>query len=662
MAKKKREISPVDKLEVHRDGKAVIAGHIDVVNINPQPEISATLLDPFASVPPLPIPFVNRPALTRPVIEKLHSPSGMVGLIALEGMGGVGKTMVALAICHEQSIRTRFPDGIVWVNVGKEAKLTKEDRIGRVTNALNLRFDAYTEDAYRTLFSNKSVLVVLDDVWNTKVIEPLLIPPGRSRLLYTSRDRGLAGPLGADNYDVGILDDRQARHFLAVWSGREKTTLPEPITTKILGECKGLALALAMIGAVLKGQRDQRWKYLLDDLRQARNLRKVGVRPSGYQHEDLHAAIAVSVNALAPESKSKYLRLAPLLEDMTAAKALLHSLWGGGEREIDDLICLFVGRSLASRDAEDGIRIHDLQLDYARGENTDPAGLLLQHRALLRSLHIVRPHPEQFASQMTGRLLAHQSQPGVAALLQVLDSCSSRPRLRPLRPTLEPADGPTERVLEGNTGEIVAVALSADGRRVVSGSNDGKLSVWDLDGQQQPRVLEGHRGPVGAVALSADGKRAVSGSDDGTLRVWDLEGEQQPLVLKSCTAIVVQLALSADGKRAVSGSYEQTLRVWDLESQQQPGILEGHTDLVLEVAMSADGKRVVSFGDDTLRVWDLESKQMRVLRTGFAAPLALSADGGRAVFGSHDETLRVWDLESQQQPRVLEGRAESVLR
>ena len=58
------------------------------------------------------------------------------------------------------------------------------------------------------------------------------------------------------------------------------------------------------------------------------------------------------------------------------------------------------------------------------------------------------------------------------------------------------------------------------------------------------------------MALTADGKRAVSGSSDYTLRVWDLEGNQPPRVLEGHTDVVTAVALTADGKRAVSGSYD----------------------------------------------------------------------------------------------------------
>ena len=188
-----------------------------------------------------------------------------------------------------------------------------------------------------------------------------------------------------------------------------------------------------------------------------------------------------------------------------------------------------------------------------------------------------------------------KTKPGIAAFLENLDACAPRPRLWPLWPTLEAAGGPMLRVLEGHTDTVRAVALSADGRRAVSGSSDKTVRVWDLEGDQPPRVLEGHTGAVKAVALLADGKRAISGSDDKTIRVWDLEGGVPPRVLEGHTNQVNAVAISANGKRAISGSgsfvssIDNSVRIWDLEGDQPPHVLKGHTGPVKAVALSADG-------------------------------------------------------------------------
>jgi WD40 repeat protein len=66
------------------------------------------------------------------------------------------------------------------------------------------------------------------------------------------------------------------------------------------------------------------------------------------------------------------------------------------------------------------------------------------------------------------------------------------------------------------------VAITPDGKRAVSSSDDHALKLWDLETGRTLRTLEGHSGWVWGVAVTPDGKRAVSSSNDHTLKVWDL--------------------------------------------------------------------------------------------------------------------------------------------
>ena len=220
------------------------------------------------------------------------------------------------------------------------------------------------------------------------------------------------------------------------------------------------------------------------------------------------------------------------------------------------------------------------------------------------------------------------------------------------------------RVLEGHTGTVFSVALCADGRRAVSGSEDGTLRVWNLDTGACLRVFEGHTWAVNSVALCADGRRAVSGSQDKTLRVWDLDTGACLRVLEGHSETVKSVAVYRDGRRAVSGSWDGTLRVWNLDTGACLRVLEGHSGGVNSVAVFPDSRRAVSGSRDrTLCVWNLDTGGCpRELHghTGSVNSVAVHADGRRVLSAageehSQDMTLRVWDLNWGECLRVLEG-------
>ncbi|QIS21379.1 TIR domain-containing protein [Nocardia terpenica] len=224
----------------------------------------------------------------------------------------------------------------------------------------------------------------------------------------------------------------------------------------------------------------------------------------------------------------------------------------------------------------------------------------------------------------------------------------------------------------GTLDIVSGVAFSPDGKRIVSGSFDKTLRLWDAaTGKPIGTPLTGHTAGVNGVAFSPDGKRIVSGSDDGTLRLWDADsGQPIGTPLTGHTDSVNSVAFSPDGNRIISGSTDGTLRLWDTNSGQPIGApLNGHTDTPLigrtrdasrdmnkgvnTVAFSPDGKRIVSGGfDGTLRLWDTDSGQpIGVPLTGHTdsvTSVAFSPDGKRIVSGSNDQTVRLWDADSGQ--------------
>ena len=96
--------------------------------------------------------------------------------------------------------------------------------------------------------------------------------------------------------------------------------------------------------------------------------------------------------------------------------------------------------------------------------------------------------------------------------------------------------------LQGHQSAVSSVAFSPDGKRIVSGSSDKTLRLWDATtGQSIGIPLTGHQAGVTSVAFSPDGKHLVSGSDDTTLRLWVIDPQQ--LVQTLCQHLQQHTAL-----------------------------------------------------------------------------------------------------------------------
>lgn len=194
---------------------------------------------------------------------------------------------------------------------------------------------------------------------------------------------------------------------------------------------------------------------------------------------------------------------------------------------------------------------------------------------------------------------------------------------------------PADAQLRGHGGPVRALAVSADGQTLLSGSFDGSAIRWSLGRDAAEQVLRFHADAVNATALLADGRGVTAGAD-GRIAIWT-PGKQQPdMVLEGHTAPIVALALAPDGATLASASWDHTVRLWSLAGGA-PRVLEGHTQNVNGVIFSADGKSLISASYDlTLRIWPLDRSASPAIVT-LPAPLnsvAVSSDGEIATAGA----------------------------
>jgi WD40 repeat protein/tRNA A-37 threonylcarbamoyl transferase component Bud32 len=211
-----------------------------------------------------------------------------------------------------------------------------------------------------------------------------------------------------------------------------------------------------------------------------------------------------------------------------------------------------------------------------------------------------------------------------------------------------------EVALKLDTGTVNSLAFSPDGKRLV-GCNGDRIYVWDAMTGQKTFSFKGHAYGVECVAFNHDGKRIVSGSQDGTARIWEATIGQEPLTLKGQFS-TQDCAFSPDGMRIV-GTASHEVKTWNAATGQEMLTLRGHTGQVHSVAFSHDGRLIGSGSvDNSVKVWDATTgKETQTLRhNGYVDCVAFSPNSVQLVSCSRDQTITIWDAMTGQEMLTLD--------
>jgi WD40 repeat protein len=166
------------------------------------------------------------------------------------------------------------------------------------------------------------------------------------------------------------------------------------------------------------------------------------------------------------------------------------------------------------------------------------------------------------------------------------------------------------KTLAGHGGDVHAVAISPDSRRIYSAGDDKQIMVWNSESGARERAWVAHAKQVPALALSPDGKLLASGSRDNSIRFWNADTGELADTLIGHSEDVMSVRFSPTGTLLASASYDKTVRLWEVKTGKAVHIFKGHTNRVFSVAFSPDGNHLASAGDSTVRIWNVSGKQL----------------------------------------------------
>ncbi|MBD2461381.1 AAA family ATPase [Oscillatoria sp. FACHB-1407] len=167
-----------------------------------------------------------------------------------------------------------------------------------------------------------------------------------------------------------------------------------------------------------------------------------------------------------------------------------------------------------------------------------------------------------------------------------------------------------------------------------------------------------------AVAFSPDGQLLATGDTNREVRVWRVADGKNVLTLQGHTNWIWSVAFSPDGQRLASGSDDKTIKLWDLQTGHCLQTLPEDPYPVWSVAFSPDGQTLASGSEAPLiKLWDLSTGTgYKTLEghTNWVRSLTFSPDGQTLASGSDDETIKLWNLKTGKCSKTLRDHGDRV--
>lgn len=213
-------------------------------------------------------------------------------------------------------------------------------------------------------------------------------------------------------------------------------------------------------------------------------------------------------------------------------------------------------------------------------------------------------------------------------------------------------------------GNVLALAFHPTEDLLATGTASGEIWVYERSSDKLLYHCSGHQDGVWSLAFSPDGRLLASGSDDQSVRLWDASTGQSIRVLNGHNNRVRSLVFCHDGQWLASGSEDSTIRVWEVASGACLQRLTGHSERVWSVAYAEQRALLASGSEDgTIRLWCSEDGSCQMIlheqKSGIRA-LAFSTDGTILASAGEDKHIYLWQTETGQLKGTLEGHSDRI--
>lgn len=604
-------------------------------------------------------------------------------IVMLHGMGGIGKTSLAIKIARQ--VQSSF-DIIIWRSLQNSPLLPELlTSIAQNFNFNAIEAQAHTRNPSLALLEycrQHRCLIILDNIESILetgagkrsdnagcfraeyqdyevLIKDLGRTPHQSCILLTSREQlAIFSELGGNSAPIRSMPLSGLKDEDAIAILQQKCNLQGEAAhwKSLLSNCGNNPLALKMTATAIEDLFScQIQQFLSHGSISFGNVRRLldehFQRLSTLETEILYW-LGISRQALSVTEISTYLHLGirprRLLECLSSLTRRSLVEQQQSSFVLQPVILEYVTENLIEDICEEILEARPLRLKshalrhVYQADFIQQAQLNLMIRPILNSLAVDLRSQEQLRQQIHHLLQQHQQQTPKEASYLVGNLLNF---LMELGHDLQNQDFSGLTIWQAGFQNIN-----------LSGCNFTQAELRDC-------VFSEMMGGIYSISFSPTEPLMATCGDDGYLRLW------QPFLGKQIASWslgdfwIFAVAFSPDGQTLVSGSNEAKLRLWDIKSEKCRLTLSGHENLIFSVDFSSDGQYIASAStDQTVRLWCSKTGECLQVFTLSAAMISVqfSVDDKFLACGGHDHQVTVWNLETYQRELELKGHDSSV--
>lgn len=197
-----------------------------------------------------------------------------------------------------------------------------------------------------------------------------------------------------------------------------------------------------------------------------------------------------------------------------------------------------------------------------------------------------------------------------------------------------------------DTGSVISMRFSRDGKSLASASSNGAARIWDVEAGRMLFELKSGE-TVNSASFTPDCRKVAMDSSNNSAKIWDIETGKELLSVK-CDGAVFSVEFSPDGKKLATGSDDFRARIWNANTGKELATIY-HDDLVLSLCFSPDGSRLATGSmDASVRIWNTQTGEMmsELQYVGMVTSAAFSPDGRWLAIKEWGDTLSIWPTSS----------------